>query len=336
MIQFCLENSLKKQIIKLTPKKIKIKLVYFLNSIMFYRDALLNYFFKLIKKYKKLTFFLAFDNSENFGDAFNIYLFDYYKIKYQIVNYNRANTLGVGSIIENYLASQKVKSKNFKNRFITFCGSGFIQPILVESYDFQNKFKVNNPIQVRGINSQKILTEVFNLDNRTFILGDPGLLMRKVFQEKFDNQKEKYDIGIIPHYVDKDLNWNRYINLKNYSYKVIDILSGVENVIEDVLSSRFVLSSSLHGLIAADSFSIPNCRLIVSDRITGGDFKFEDYYSVYPGRKKLILDLGRLKLNDSNIEIIAASFIPCWDMVSEIINDLDYFYSKQIHYNKNH
>ena len=37
----------------------------------------------------------------------------------------------------------------------------------------------------------------------------------------------------------------------------------------------------MHGLIAADSFCIPNIRIILSDNIIGKDFKYNDYYSVF-------------------------------------------------------
>ena len=37
------------------------------------------------------------------------------------------------------------------------------------------------------------------------------------------------------------------------------------------------MSSSLHGLIAADAYGIPNARINLTGRLVGGDFKFEDY-----------------------------------------------------------
>ena len=42
-----------------------------------------------------------------------------------------------------------------------------------------------------------------------------------------------------------------------------------------------VISSSLHDLILADSLVIPNIRIILSNKIYGGNFKFNDYYSSY-------------------------------------------------------
>ncbi|HQA91106.1 MAG TPA: hypothetical protein PK316_15725, partial [Sedimentisphaerales bacterium] len=49
-----------------------------------------------------------------------------------------------------------------------------------------------------------------------------------------------------------------------------------------------VLSSSLHGLIVADAFGVPNAWLKLSDKVRGNDFKFRDYYSVYDLDEKVI------------------------------------------------
>lgn len=35
----------------------------------------------------------------------------------------------------------------------------------------------------------------------------------------------------------------------------------------------------MHGLILSDAYNIPNQRIILSDNIIGGNFKFRDYYS---------------------------------------------------------
>ena len=37
----------------------------------------------------------------------------------------------------------------------------------------------------------------------------------------------------------------------------------------------------MYGLIVADVLYIPNVRMILSDKISGGDYKFNDYYSAF-------------------------------------------------------
>ena len=65
-----------------------------------------------------------------------------------------------------------------------------------------------------------------------------------------------------------------------------------------------ILSSTLNGLIAADSLNIPNQWIRVSDGVIGGDFKFNDYYSVFD-LKPSVLDLreqSSLKINPVEIK----------------------------------
>ena len=46
---------------------------------------------------------------------------------------------------------------------------------------------------------------------------------------------------------------------------------------------EYIISSAMHGLIAADALGIPNIQLVASDRLIGGMYKFNDYYSSYSG-----------------------------------------------------
>ena len=55
-----------------------------------------------------------------------------------------------------------------------------------------------------------------------------------------------------------------------------------------MLEVENVISSSLHGLIIADAYGIPNARVNISNKLIGGDFKFKDY-CMSVGRE---IDLG--------------------------------------------
>ena len=46
-------------------------------------------------------------------------------------------------------------------------------------------------------------------------------------------------------------------------------------------SCECIISSSLHGLIIADSYCVPNKRVILTNRVSGDGFKFHDYYSSF-------------------------------------------------------
>ncbi len=105
-------------------------------------------------------------------------------------------------------------------------------------------------------------------------LGDPLLLWTR------PKVQVKYELGIVPHYVDwEDERIWRFAR-KQESVLVIDPLA--RDVPERMASCKAILSSSLHGLVVADAFGIPNLWTILSDgKIVGGSFKYRDYYSVF-------------------------------------------------------
>jgi pyruvyltransferase len=119
-----------------------------------------------------------------------------------------------------------------------------------------------------------------NLRLSSVKLGDAGLLMSYVFPQPV---KKKYDLGIIPHFVDEnDLKiklWrSRFANEK---VLFINPLEKPERVINKIKSCNHIISSSLHGLIIADAFQIPNNRFINRNTMPNDfyDYKFNDYYS---------------------------------------------------------
>lgn len=114
-------------------------------------------------------------------------------------------------------------------------------------------------------------------------MGDPGLLCNLIYT---NNIKKTDKIGVIPHFRDEH---SFYLNniIKNHPeiFKVISVGQSPEKVADEIRSCKLVLSSSLHGLILSDSFSVPNIHLKLSDNLLssnhlrGGEYKFRDYYS---------------------------------------------------------
>ena len=69
-----------------------------------------------------------------------------------------------------------------------------------------------------------------------------------------------------------------------------------------------VLSSALHGLIAADSFGIPNLRMVISNNIIGGDYKFIDYYSAYGLNLPKKFDLRKNTFTEKQLLLIKSNY----------------------------
>lgn len=107
------------------------------------------------------------------------------------------------------------------------------------------------------------------------VLGDPGLLSNLVFKP---SSEVKYRVGVVVHYVDEGDRRLKSIAEKP-GYLLINPLNTPQQVVKDITSCQLVLSSSLHGLIIADSFGVPNYWMPLSDKVVGGSYKFEDYYS---------------------------------------------------------
>lgn len=105
-------------------------------------------------------------------------------------------------------------------------------------------------------------------------LGDPAVLMKGFFDPKVE---KKYRIGIIPHYVDEDFSILKALSRRDV--RVINVRNSPEDFIRELLECEFILSSSLHGLILADTYGVPNKWVSFSDGLAGGRFKFADYYS---------------------------------------------------------
>ena len=107
--------------------------------------------------------------------------------------------------------------------------------------------------------------------------GDPALLVSKYYQPCVE---KKYELGLIVHFVDED---NPMVNI--FCAKHPDVLlikmrgySHWHDIPNQICSCKRIASSSLHGLIVSDTYDIPNLWIRLSDKIYGGDFKYQDYF----------------------------------------------------------
>ena len=153
---------------------------------------------------------------------------------------------------------------------------------------------------VRGEKSREYLT---NLGIKCPCkYGDPALLISKYYHPQ--PLSKRYKLGVIPHYIDLD---NSIINTFLYKHNdvlLIDLTNYKKwtDIPDQIASCDCIVSSSLHGLIVADSYSIPNVWVSFSNQLVGGDFKFLDYFSsVRRLERKVVIssqqDMEELYLN---------------------------------------
>lgn len=221
----------------------------------------------------KVWYYKCRGGKTNFGDVLTPKILNSYGIEtVDARSPSDADLIGIGSIIHHV--------KGMRNGIIWSPGSMYDR----KRIDVGN----NKVVAIRG----KLTLKRMNIKNKDdIILGDAGLLVRnlvKVIPEK------KYRLGIIPHYVDKSFVKSSFKEIPS-DVIVIDILAPTHAVIHQILQSEVVVSSSLHGLIAADSLKVSNRHVTFngSKLIGGNGFKYKDYYSVF--------DLGRTSVSPKDV-----------------------------------
>jgi len=132
------------------------------------------------------------------------------------------------------------------------------------------------------------------------IYGDAALLYPRFYNPKIE---KKYKIGIIPHYCDSDNPWLNQFENSN-EILILNILEDINVVVDKILSCEKIISSSLHGLIASDSYNIPSLWVEFSDKVVGNGFKFYDYFSSVNRTDKEPIRIN----NDTKISLIEKSF----------------------------
>ena len=153
------------------------------------------------------------------------------------------------------------------------------------------------------------------------VYGDPAILLPLIYNPAI---KKKYKIGLIPHYIDK-----KYINIDDKDVKVIDIQSDWKVIIDDILSCKKIVSSSLHGIIAAESYNIQASWTVISNGIKGNNFKFHDYFS---GTGRINIKPIRWSNNFKSFEVLPA---PKFDRQGLIDSFTNYFKMDKIDLDKN-
>ncbi|MBI5306871.1 MAG: polysaccharide pyruvyl transferase family protein [Planctomycetes bacterium] len=201
--------------------------------------------------------------SRNFGDALSPVLVATLSGKRVVNAYGIINIFGkpvfsvVGSVLE-------YASDNKKN--IVVWGSGFLE----KSGKLRNK--PSEVLAVRGPLSRKKLLEHGVECPETY--GDPALLCPLLYKPIVS---KKHRLGIIPHYLDKkNPVIDKFRTVKGIA--IIDVESSIKDVINCINECEVIASSSLHGLIIADAYEIPIVWLKISEILTGGEFKFTDYF----------------------------------------------------------
>ena len=108
--------------------------------------------------------------------------------------------------------------------------------------------------------------------------GDAGILADRLLDAL---PEKRYDLGVIPHICDLKDPAAQALADRYENSILINVKDDPIEVVRQIAQCRAVLSSSLHGLIVADSFHVPNMHVVFDERLKGDGYKFDDYYSAY-------------------------------------------------------
>ncbi len=161
----------------------------------------------------------------------------------------------------------------------TVWGSGVNTPISIYRTGRWRK-RVNYDIRaVRGPITKKVL-ESFGYDCSKVVLGDPGVLMPFIYEP--ENIEKKYDVSIIKHFSNKEALKDSICKYHNIDVETSDY----KLFINEISASKIIVSSSLHGIILAESYGIPAIFLNENGIMDKEIVKYYDwYYST--GRKSV-------------------------------------------------
>lgn len=267
----------------------------------------------------------------NLGDLLTKDIFtQLFNIPIEIGTLNDSECIGIGSVLQHFLHNKS------NSRTINVWGSGFIE----EKKTYSEKFINNmNFLAVRGEYTKNRLVEMYDRDFSNVTLGDPGLLSPMLIDKKII---KKHTLGIIPHYIDSENPVFEKIKSSISNSTIINPLGDPIETIKQISECELIISTSLHGLVVADGFGIPNYWCEVSKNVAGDGYKFNDYYSVYKNIDKKspiqLLDIqkfdkqfmGKIKkvydLNYNNILEVRDNLInsfPYHNYCENIINNPD-------------
>lgn len=108
--------------------------------------------------------------------------------------------------------------------------------------------------------------------------GDGGLITPYLLSKP---EPKQHQVGIIAHFKEQSEPEFQALADKYKDSILINLRDDPLEVVKQIARCEYVISSSLHGLIVADSFNIPNQWVVVTDNLKGDGFKFDDYYSAF-------------------------------------------------------
>lgn len=202
------------------------------------------------------------DGHPNFGDDLTPWLLPHYGIAPLYREPRAARLIGVGSLIE----------------FVPPAFSGAVWGSGLMA-DVRHPLPDAAVLAVRGpLTAERIgLTEEVPF-------GDPGILVSRHLPRPPSDDR----IAVVPHgHHRPHAELDRVVRAAGDGARVVNVHQRAAAAVREIAASRAVVTTSLHGLITADSYGIPAVWTTLEPPLGGGDFKFRDYEAALtPGRTR--------------------------------------------------
>jgi hypothetical protein len=152
-------------------------------------------------------------------------------------------------------------------------------------------------LAVRGpFSARKLIEEGYP---QCTVFGDPALLLPLVYTPSV---KYKRGVGLVPH-------MNDFNSIKSDFplAKVVFLCGKIEQIIDEICSCEYIISTSLHGIIVAHAYGVPALWIKRGDICTDG-FKFKDYFAsvnipLYNGTNFKLEELLNMPYKDLPVDI---------------------------------
>lgn len=253
----------------------------------------------------KLHYYRPDENTSNFGDELNKYIWEAYLPDFFDDNEDHV-FFGIGTVVKE---AKKFYSKSQK---VFILGSG----VRSEGIKVLNNVEI---LFVRGPLSAKALhvPEKF--------ITDPAILTPKIFPSK--KVSKKWAFSFMPHF--SSIN-DKYMQVfKANGVHIIDPRDDVKQIIEAINASEILLTEAMHGAIVADAYRVP--WIPIKSYESFNHFKWNDWSQSHHLNIK-INKIPRFFNSDNKLKFLVKHLIFKYQL-NNIKRLQPYLSDKQIHDN---
>ena len=195
----------------------------------------------------------------NFGDALSKRVVEFMSGREVVhVRPKKADLFAVGSLM--HMVSKHFSEYRRPHNPPILWGTGVLNPF------FKKDFVPH--IDVRILRGP--ISAVF-LKKKMKEFGDPGLFAPEAIGQP-DERRDQ--IAIIPHHSQMENPVFQEVAASDTRFKLVDVRKSPEEVCLEIAASAHVFSASLHGLIVADAYGVPNTWIDPGKQVW---MKYHDY-----------------------------------------------------------